>query len=86
MWNPEIVAELFMEVKHSPFLGYLNITIWFLIGCFRNLKTKIVFEILMAWENEFVKIFTLFPEIHAPHTVALHHAKALQLNSYPYFS
>lgn len=40
----------------------------------------------MAWENEFVKIFTLFPEIHAPRTVALHHAKALQLDSYPYFS
>ena len=32
----------------------------------RNSKTKMVFEILMAWENEFVKIFTLFPEIHAP--------------------
>lgn len=59
---------------------------WFLIGCFRNSKTKMVFEILMTWENEFVKIFTLFPEIHAPRTVALHHAKALQLNSYPYFS
>lgn len=52
----------------------------------RNSKTKMVFEILMARENEFVKIFTLFPEIHAPRTVALHHAKALQLNSYPYFS
>lgn len=32
----------------------------------RNSKTKMVFEIFMAWENEFVKIFTLFPEIHAP--------------------
>lgn len=52
----------------------------------RNLKSKMVFEIFMAWENEFVKIFTLFPEIHAPRTVALHHAKALQLNSHPYFS
>ena len=52
----------------------------------RNSKTKMVFEIFMAWENEFVKIFTLFPEIHPPRTVALHHAKALQLNSHPYFS
>lgn len=52
----------------------------------RNSKTKMVFKILMAQENECVKIFTLFPEIHAPRTVALHHAKALQLNSYPYFS
>ena len=52
--------------QYSLFLGYLNITTWFLIGCFRNSKTKMVFEILMAWENEFVKIFTLFPEIHAP--------------------
>lgn len=61
------IQKLFMEVKgRSPFLGYLNITTWFLIGCFRNLKSKMVFEILMAWENEFVKIFTLFPEIHAP--------------------
>lgn len=42
------------------------VTTWFLIGRFRNSKTKMVFEILMAWENEFVKIFTLFPEIHAP--------------------
>ena len=32
----------------------------------RNSKTKMVFEIFMAWENEFVKIFMLFPEIHAP--------------------
>lgn len=76
MWNPEIVAELFIEVIYSPFLGYLNITTWFLIGCFRNSKTKMVFEILMAWENEFVKIFTLFPEIHAPvlsHFITLKH-------------
>lgn len=75
-WNPEIVAELFMEILYSPFLGYLNITTWFLIGCFRNSKTKMVFEILMAWENEFVKIFTLFPEIHAPvlsHFITLKH-------------
>lgn len=59
-------------VLYSPFLGYLNITIW----CFRNPKTKMVFEILMAWENEFVKIFTLFPEIHAPalsHFITLKH-------------
>lgn len=64
------------QILYSPFLGYLNITIWFLIGCFRNLKTKMVFEILMAWENEFVKIFTLFPEIHAPvlsHFITLKH-------------
>lgn len=67
---------------YSPFLG----TTWFLIGCFRNLKSKMVFEILMAWENEFVKIFTLFPEIHAPRTVALHRTKVLLLNSHPYFS
>lgn len=62
--------------QYSPFLGYLNITIWFLIGCFRNSKTKMVFEILMAWENEFVKIFTLFPEIHAlvlSHFITLKH-------------
>lgn len=42
----------------------------------RNSKTKMVFEILMAWENEFVKIFTLFPEIHAPvlsHFITLKH-------------
>lgn len=42
----------------------------------RNLKSKMVFEILMAWENEFVKIFTLFPEIHAPvlsHFITLKH-------------
>ena len=46
------------------------------IGCFRNPKTKMVFEILMTWENEFVKIFTLFPEIHAPvlsHFITLKH-------------
>jgi hypothetical protein len=82
MWNPETVAELFMKVKgrynilYSPFLGYLNITTWFLIGYFRNPKTKMVFEILMTWENEFVKIFTLFPEIHAPvlsHFITLKH-------------
>lgn len=80
MWNPETVAELFMEVK-----GRYNIpNIIFAIpglfeynyGCFRNSKTKMVFEILMAWENEFVKIFTLFPEIHAPvlsHFITLKH-------------
>lgn len=72
------IQKLFMEVKgrYSPFLGYLNITTWFLIGCFRNSKTKMVFEILMTWENEFVKIFTLFPEIHAPvlsHFITLKH-------------
>ena len=42
----------------------------------RNLKSKMVFEIFMAWENEFVKIFTLFPEIHAPvlsHFITLKH-------------
>lgn len=42
----------------------------------RNSKTKMVFEILMAWENECVKIFTLFPEIHAPvlsHFITLKH-------------
>lgn len=72
----ETVAELFMEVLYSPFLGYLNIITWFLIGYFRNSKTKMVFEILMAWENEFVKILTLFPEIHAPvlsHFITLKH-------------
>lgn len=71
------IQKLFMEVK-----GRYNIrrswviTTWFLIGCFRNSKTKMVFEILMAWENEFVKIFTLFPEIHAPvlsHFITLKH-------------
>ena len=49
---------------------------WFLIGCFRNSKTKMVFEILMTWENKFMKIFTLFPEIHAPvlsHFITLKH-------------
>ena len=67
MWNPETVAELFMEVKgRYNIIFAVPITTWFLIGCFRNSKTKMVFEILMAWENEFVKIFTLFPEIHAP--------------------
>lgn len=66
----------FITELYSLFLGYLNITTWFLIGCFRNSKTKMVFEILMAWENEFVKIFTLFPEIHAPvlsHFITLKH-------------
>lgn len=38
-----------MEVKgRSPFLGYLNITTWFLRGCSRNPKMKMVFEIFMA--------------------------------------
>ena len=64
----------------NPLVADQNISeawvIWFLIGCFRNSKTKMVFEILMAWENEFVKIFTLFPEIHAPvlsHFITLKH-------------
>lgn len=39
---------------------------WLFLRVIRNPKTKMVFEILMAWENEFMKIFTLFPEIHAP--------------------
>lgn len=63
-------------IFQMPFLDYLNITTWFLIGYFRNPKTKMVFEILMAWENEFMKIFTLFPEIHAPvlsHFITLKH-------------
>lgn len=64
--NDGVTKVVIFQILYSPFLGYLNITIWFLIGCFRNSKTKMVFEILMAWENEFVKIFTLFPEIHAP--------------------
>nr|DAH81407.1 MAG TPA: hypothetical protein [Caudoviricetes sp.] len=33
---------------------------------FRVLKLKMVFEILVAWENKWAKIFQLFPEIHAP--------------------
>lgn len=39
---------------------------WLFLQVIRNSKMKMVFEIFMAWENEFVKIFTLFPEIHAP--------------------
>lgn len=63
-----------IQLKH--YIRRSWVTTWFLIGCFRNSKTKMVFEILMAWENKFVKIFTLFPEIHAPvlsHFITLKH-------------
>lgn len=65
-----------MEVKGKYIIFAVPGLFEFLIGCFRNPKTKMVFEILMAWENEFVKIFTLFPEIHAPvlsHFITLKH-------------
>lgn len=70
-----IIRKLFMPARALK-LGFRNIMGYNYIGCFRNSKTKMVFEILMAWENEFVKIFTLFPEIHAPvlsHFITLKH-------------
>lgn len=83
-WNPETVAELFMEVKgryNIPNIifavpGLFEYNYMVFNRGFRNSKTKMVFEILVAWENEFVKIFTLFPEIHAPvlsHFITLKH-------------
>lgn len=70
LWKPRIFSILLqndksfaIEITPSQFKN-------------RNSKTKMVFEILMAWENEFVKIFTLFPEIHAPvlsHFITLKH-------------
>lgn len=64
------LAELFMEVKGRYIIfavpGLFEYNYMVFNRGFRNSKTKMVFEILVAWENEFVKIFTLFPEIHAP--------------------
>lgn len=44
----EVMLDRINFILYLPFLDYLNIITWFLRGCSRNPKTKMVFEILVA--------------------------------------